>query len=190
MAQPIWMMLSGSVWRLIVSTCGPCAACQRQQKQPRSKVRSSSSSPPMIRHRLLVLSLFATHPFLPLLPFSSPVFHPTWFHLPLSKSFLLPRCPLCGNIFLFLFLFFVLSRRYDFKRTEKLIVWREEKETVALVWTPSCKILGRFQKEKNKTKNETPFHERQKRHTNLPRESSPGLAKENKHFRATISSRQ
>lgn len=29
-ARPtVWMMLSGIVWRLIVSTCGPCSACNK-----------------------------------------------------------------------------------------------------------------------------------------------------------------
>lgn len=42
------MMLSGSVWRLIVSTCAPSSGCQQQQKQPPRKVGSSPSSPPMI----------------------------------------------------------------------------------------------------------------------------------------------
>lgn len=124
MAQPIWMMLSGSIWRLIVSTCGPCAACQRQQKQPRSKVRSSSSSPPMIRHRLVSLSASFSASLLPTLssPFSlsppppplSSIQHDS---ISLFPSFLLPRCPLRGNLS-----FFCVSWRYEFKRTEKLFV--------------------------------------------------------------------
>lgn len=53
------MMLSGSVWRLIVSTCAPSSGCQQQQKQPPRKVGSSPSSPPMI---LLSLSLSLSLP--------------------------------------------------------------------------------------------------------------------------------
>lgn len=46
-ARPMRMMLSGSVWRLIVSTWAPSFGCQQQQKQPLRKVGSSPSSPPM-----------------------------------------------------------------------------------------------------------------------------------------------
>lgn len=151
------MMLSGSVWRVIVSTCGPRSACQQQQKQPPSKVRCSSSPPPMIRLSV-TLSLSASfstscvafplpshlslHLFLfPCLP-SNMIPPPFFPQVSFSLAALSVVMPLS-----------FLSWSYEFQRTEMLIVWLwgGEKKRNSFSWIKRrCKIWDVSEKTKTR----------------------------------------
>lgn len=98
----LWMMLSGSVWRVIVSTCGPYSSCQRQQKQTLSQVCSSSSAPHLLNHLSDFLSLRSPplccpYSFTLLLIFSLSLTSIQHNSIIFSPSFLLLHCSPCFN---------------------------------------------------------------------------------------------